>query len=329
MQKFCIDEASKGMSLEKFVRKVLNKAPLSFIYKCFRKKDIKINGHWEKEKYVLKENDIVEIFVSDQQLKDFEKKIILTKQDQISDWIIYEDKNLLILNKPRGVLVQKDDKGIEKALDQMVLEYLAFKGEYDFNSPSSFKAGPAHRLDRNTSGIVLFGKNHDTLVYLFELLKEHEQIGKHYLTLVVGDDIVDGEVNAPLRKNFDLKKVVVASKKDGAKDAKTIYHVKERFHGYSLLDVTLVTGRTHQIRVHMSYIRHHVVGDSKYGDFKVNNTFKKTFNFTDQFLHAASIHFGQLKKPLDYLSSKSFEASLPEQYLSILDCLRKDKIVQE
>lgn len=325
MVSYKINEKEANQTLEKYVRKVLKIAPLSFIYKLFRKKDVKVNGHWEKEKYILQDGDEVSIYVSDEQLKEFEKKNDYSPNETIKDWIIYEDKNILLINKPRGVLVQKDDHTNTKALDQLVIEYLIFKGEYDPLNDHGFKPGPAHRIDRNTSGIVIFGKNHQTLVYLFELLKQHELIGKHYVSLVCGQIDEDGVVEAPLRKNFDQKKVVVASAKDGGKPSKTIYHVLERFKDYTLLDLTLVTGRTHQIRAHMSYIRHHVVGDTKYGDFKANNYFKKEFNFENQFLHASELHFGHLVKPLDYLSSKSFKAELPEEYIIVLDKLREVK----
>ena len=102
-----------------------------------------------------------------------------------------------------------------------------FKGEYDPLNDNGFKPGPAHRIDRNTSGIVIFGKNHQTLVYLFELLKNHELIGKHYISLVCGVIEEDGVIEAPLRKNYDQKKVVVASTKDGGKPSKTIYHASQ------------------------------------------------------------------------------------------------------
>ena len=319
-----IGEKEAGQTLEKYVRKVLNTAPLSFIYKLFRKKDIKVNGHWEKEKFVLSTDDEVNIYITDQQLEEFNKKNNYQPNDSIKDWIIYEDKNILLINKPRGVLVQKDDHTTNKALDQLVIEYLMFKGEYDPQVDEGFKPGPAHRIDRNTSGIVIFGKNHASLVYLFELLKNHELIGKHYISLVCGKINEDGVVEAPLRKNFDEKKVVVASIKDGGKPSKTIYHVLKTFENYTLLDLTLVTGRTHQIRAHMSYIRHHVVGDTKYGDFKVNNYFKKEFGFENQFLHASEIHFGHLDKPLDNLSSKSFKADLPIEYKNIINKLEQE-----
>lgn len=323
MISYKINETESGQTLEKYVRKVLNTAPLSFIYKLFRKKDIKVNGHWEKEKYVLNTDDEISIYVTDQQLEEFKKKNDYQPNDSIKDWIIYEDKNVLLINKPRGVLVQKDDHSNDKALDQLVVEYLMFKGEYNPSKEQGFKPGPAHRIDRNTSGIVIFGKNHPSLVYLFELLKNHELIGKHYISLVCGDVLEDGVVEAPLRKNFDQKKVVVASTKDGGKPSKTIYHVLEHLNGYTLLDLTLVTGRTHQIRSHMSYIRHHVVGDTKYGDFKANNFFKKEFGFENQFLHASEIHFGHLEKPLENLSSKSFKAEMPEEYKKVIERLKE------
>ena len=323
MISFKIIDTESGQTLEKYVRKVLNTAPLSFIYKLFRKKDIKVNGHWEKEKYILNVDDEVSIYVTDSQLEEFNKKNEYQPNDSIRDWIIYEDKNIILINKPRGVLVQKDDHSSDKALDQLVIEYLMYKGEYDPQKEQGFKPGPAHRIDRNTSGIVIFGKNHASLVYLFELLKNHELIGKHYISLVCGDVEEDGVVEAPLRKNFDQKKVVVASVKDGGKPSKTIYHVLEHLNGYTLLDLTLVTGRTHQIRAHMSYIRHHVVGDTKYGDFKVNNLFKKEYGFENQFLHASELHFGKLEKPLENLSSKSFKAEMPDEYKELIEKLKE------
>ena len=324
MISFKIIDTESGQTLEKYVRKVLNTAPLSFIYKLFRKKDIKVNGHWEKEKYVLNTDDEVSVYVTDSQLEEFNKKNDYQPNDSIKNWIIYEDKNIILINKPRGVLVQKDDHSSDKALDQLVIEYLMFKGEYDPQKEQGFKPGPAHRIDRNTSGIVIFGKNHASLVYLFELLKNHELIGKHYISLVCGDVEEDGVVEAPLRKNFDQKKVVVASVKDGGKPSKTIYHVLEHLNGYTLLDLTLVTGRTHQIRAHMSYIRHHVVGDTKYGDFKVNNIFKKEYGFENQFLHASELHFGKLEKPLENLSSKSFKAEMPQEYIELINKLKEN-----
>ena len=157
-------------------------------------------------------------------IEEFKNKYNFIASDYIKPWIIYEDKNVILINKPRGVLVQKDENYNDKPLDQMVIEYMMFNNEYDPQNDLAFKPGPAHRIDRNTSGIVIFGKNHDSLAYLFELFQKHELIGKHYICLVNGDIESDGKVEAPLRKNFDTKKVVVAPLSSGAKKAETIYH---------------------------------------------------------------------------------------------------------
>lgn len=324
MQKYVISEREDGVTLEKYVRKVLNIAPLSFIYKLFRKKDVKVNHHWEGQKYVLHQKDEVEIYISDEQINEFNKKNDYTPNDQIKDWIIYEDKQILLINKPRGVIVQKGESTHQKPLDQMVIEYEMSTGEYDPSIENAFVPGPAHRLDRNTSGIIAFGKTHQALEYLFTLLKERDAIGKHYLALVSGVIDKDGFIDAPLGKDNDTNTVKVTSEEKGGKPAKTIYKVVENLGEFTLVDLTLVTGRTHQIRVHMAYIHHPLVGDAKYGDYKINNDFAKEFGFKNQFLHASEMHFGHLSEPLEYLSSRKFSAPLPNEYQIILDKLREN-----
>ena len=223
----------------------------------------------------------------------------------IKDILIYEDNNLLILNKPRGLLLQQD--GSESlSLDNIVSIYL------------NMTAMPAHRLDKDTSGICVFAKNKKTADELGKIFNDHCQIEKHYLTLVFGQIGEDGVVDAPLRKSFERKKMVVAPIKSGAKPAITKYHPVKNFKDYTLLDIELLTGRTHQIRAHMSYIRHHVVGDIKYGDYKVNNIFKREFGFENQFLHAYKLKFLDIKGPLNYLKNKEFSCSLPLELEEIL-----------
>ena len=216
------------------------------------------------------------------------------------------------------MLVQKSEAKYQKILDTLVIEYLMFKGEYDPDNELAFKPGPAHRIDRNTSGIVLFGKNNETLQYLFNLLKDRELIEKHYIALVKGVILEDGVVEAPLKKDMETGKVIVDSIKDGAKKAKTIYHVLKNYSNYTLLDLTLVTGRTHQIRVHMQYINHPLVGDNKYGDFEINKIFEQLYGFKNQFLHANDVTFGFMEKPLEKLRNQTFEADLPEELVKLL-----------
>ena len=324
MREFIINDSENGLTLEKYLFKVLPAAPLSFIYKLFRKKDIKVNGHHEDKKYRLSANEVVAIYITDAQFDEFQKEKELSPNLKIRDWIIYEDKNVLFVNKPRGLLVQKSAPN-DESLDQLVIEYLMATNQYNPNKELGFIPGPAHRLDRNTSGIVAFGKNHDTLTILFDLFKNHDLINKHYLALVVGNVEKDKDtITAPLKKDEKNNKVVVA--KDG-KTAKTVYKVIKRYNGYTLLDVTLLTGRTHQIRVHMSYINHPVVGDSKYGDFEANREFKNKYHFANQFLHAYTIGFGDLKEPLTNLSRKEFTAEPREEIANILTML--DNITEE
>ena len=229
----------------------------------------------------------------------------------IKSIIIYEDDNLVIINKPRGLLFQQDIDPSHLSLDNLVSKYL------------NKTAMPVHRLDKDTSGICVFAKNNKTAEEMGKIFNDHSQIEKHYLTLVAGQITEDGVVDAPLRKSFERKKMVVAPLKSGAKSAITKYHPIKNFKEYTLLDISLLTGRTHQIRAHMSYIRHHVVGDIKYGDYKINNIFKREFGFENQFLHAFKLRFLDLKGPLNYLKNKEFSVDLPPELQEILKKLDK------
>ena len=209
MQKFVVSSSESGQTLEKYVKKVLKDAPLSFVYKLFRKKDVKVNGHWEKEKYIISEGEEITVYITDQQLEEFKKKVKETKIENISSWIVYEDKNILIINKPRGVMVQKGESE-DSALDEMVISYLVNKGEYDPNKDLGYTPAPSHRLDRNTAGLVVFGKNIQTLRYLSKIMQDKVLIEKKYITLVVGLTPKSGEINFPLEKNSKTGRVYVS-----------------------------------------------------------------------------------------------------------------------
>lgn len=314
MKTFTVSSNESGQTLEKYVRKVLKDAPLSFIYKLFRKKDIKVNGHWEKEKYVISEGEEVSIYITDSQLDEFVKKNKEHELVNISSWIVYEDDNILIINKPRGVIVQKDD-GDTTPLDEMVLSYLIEKGEYDPSKDLGYTPAPSHRLDRNTAGLVVFGKNIATLRYLSKIMQDKSLIEKKYLALVVGEVNGKGEINSPLEKNSKTGRVRVS---ENGKPAITRYQSIRVLDGFSLLEVTLLTGRTHQIRVHLSSINHPVVGDSKYGDYQVNKEIENKYGFKNQFLVSYSLKFNKLDEPLKYLSNKSFNIDLPKELNDLL-----------
>ena len=224
----------------------------------------------------------------------------------IKSIIIYEDDNFVIINKPRGLLLQQDGNSDHPSLDVLVSSYL------------NKTAMPVHRLDKDTSGICVFAKTNKAAEEMSKVFSEHSQIEKHYLTLVGGVLTEEGLIGAPLRRSYEKKKMIVAPLRSGAKPALTKYKVIKNFKEYTLLDVELLTGRTHQIRAHMSYIRHHVVGDTKYGDYKINNKFSHEFAFENQFLHAYKLKFLDLKGPLNYLKNREFSCNLPPELEEIL-----------
>lgn len=303
--------------VDKYVKKYLNEAPLSFIYKLFRKKDVKINKHWVKENHILQEGDELVIYINDDQLKEFNKPKEITKTD-FPHKIIYEDENILVVDKPRGLLVHGDDNEKSLTLANEVANYLYFKGEYNPNE-KGFIPAPAHRLDRNTSGLVMFAKNLPSLQKLEELFKDKDQITKQYLALVKGHFEGKREIDSPLLK--DEKTGQVRISKYG-KSAVTIAEKVDFYGDFTLIKVKILTGRTHQIRVHLASIGYPVVGDSKYGDFKVNKDFKDNHRFENQFLHAYNILLGVIDGHLNYLSHKSFTSSLPKEEQQILDSLK-------
>lgn len=309
--------------VDKYVRKYLNNAPLSFIYRLFRKKDIKINGHWVDIAYILKADDVLRIYATDQQIKELAQPRKISAAPQLNS-IVYEDNNILIADKDKGLLVNGEEDDKSYTLADQVISYLIAKGEYDPEATKGFIPAPAHRLDRNTSGLVVFAKNLPALQELEEMFKSRQGIDKRYLALVVGNVTNDQIIDLPLRKDAEAKLVKVDKLANGALEAKTEIHVRERYGKYTLLDVHLLTGRTHQIRVHMQAIGHPVVGDAKYGDFKENRVFKDRFKYDSQFLHAFLLSFALKDGLLRYLDGRIFESPLPEKEKAVIDIIKKE-----
>ena len=308
MKEIVITKDKSNQRADKFVRRFLNDAPLSFIYKIFRKKDVKVNNHRIKENYILQENDVLKIFVTDTQLSEFNnpKKI---EDIKLNFGIVYEDENILIANKPKGLLIHGDESEKRTTLSNMVLSYLYKKGEYK-NNLEGFIPSPCHRLDRNTSGLVIFGKNVISSQIIMNLFKEHTNIIKTYYALLDGKVEESGKIEAPLLKDEKTGFVKVQSISKGAKRATTSYKLVQFEKNMSLVEATLITGRTHQLRVHFSYINHPIIGDQKYGNFDVNKKFDSKFNYHYQFLHAYKLEFKNVPFELSYLNGKTFVAPL-------------------
>lgn len=314
-----INKLSENQRVDKYIRKMLSEAPLSFIYKMFRKKDIKVNGKKVEGSYILKDGDKLHIYITESMLNKFANKPQLKKVKPNLN-VIYEDDNICIVNKPKGLIVHSDEKEQRITLQNIFLNYLQFKGEYNLEKLDGFVPSPAHRLDRNTSGIVILAKNLMAMKELYELFKEKNEVKKTYILLAYeGKHINDvGEINLPLKKDDKTGIVSVCSTDRGGKEAKTCYKIINRYGRYILLEAELITGRTHQLRVHFASIGCPIIGDGKYGNFKINDEFLKLYGLKNQFLHAYSFEFLNISGNLSYLSQRKFFAKLPEVLGNVL-----------
>lgn len=320
---YTITDKDCNQRIDKFLKRMLKDAPVSFIYKMFRQKDVKVNGKKAKIDYIVKTGDVIDIYLKEDLLNQFHKEALL-RPVKADFPIIYEDENILVVDKPKGLLVHGDEGEKRITLQNMVLNYLKDKGEWEPDSLTGFIPSPAHRLDRNTAGIVIFGKNLPALQELLTLFRERDQIEKKYTLLVRGITSERGEINYPLIKDSTKKMVKVGTIAKGAKPALTRFHrLKAYPSGFSLVEAELLTGRTHQLRVHFAAIGHPIVGDSKYGDFKVNESFEKLYGLKNQFLHASYFKFDEIPGVLSYLSGKSFNSALSEKEQKIIDSISR------
>lgn len=317
MKKIVIKENDANQRIDKYLKKLLCNAPSNFIYKMFRKKDIKINGKKVNEKYILQKDDILEMFLYDDKFNEF------TKEKDIYDLkrefkVLYEDQNILIVDKPVGLLVHEDAKENVNTLSHQVLSYLKEKGELDVGRESTFTPGPVHRLDRNTSGIVIFGKTLAALQDLNEMMKKRHHIEKSYMTICKGKLTKQQELVGYVKKIDNEDRVRFVKKDD--KDAlmmKTIVKPIRTTNDFSLVEVKIITGRMHQIRIHLSSIDHPVIGDRKYGDFALNKQMKQQFGLNNQLLHAYKINFVDPFGSLSYLKGKIIICPKPTQFKKI------------
>ncbi|ONI47265.1 hypothetical protein AN644_01015 [Candidatus Epulonipiscium fishelsonii] len=226
--------------------------------------------------------------------------------------MIYEDENVLIVNKPLGLLTQKDYTN-EVSLAEQVASYFY----NDYKDTRGFKPAPCNRLDRNTAGIVLVGKNLLATQAINEMLK-NKYILKYYIA------IVKGRLTSPItlkgyhiKDNFSNKVTILDEPIAGAKAVETRITPLQIKDNYTLVDINLVTGKTHQIRAHLSHIDHPIIGDIKYGDKNINNYFKKKYNLNHQFLFAYKIKIDIALHPLEYLEERVFIVGAPSLYTQI------------
>lgn len=303
-----------GQRLDKFLRKYLKDVPLSAIFKALRKGDIRVNGVKKKENYPLELGDIIEIRYL--QSKQEKKADTFMKVNSSGLMITYEDENILVVEKWPGVLVHPDQRGVEPSLTDYVLSYLNGKGDYLPEKEKTFTPAPCNRLDRNTSGVVIFGKNFESLRTMNEMIREG-YVKKYYNALVkvkIKDGIYKGYIskdeNENISKVFDEKR---PNTKEIAMEVKTV----QTNGAYSLLEIDLITGRSHQIRAHLSHLGNPIIGDFKYGDKKLNSFFDNKFGLNYQFLYAYKLIFKKANGKLEYLNNKTVAEALPPMFKKI------------
>ncbi|WP_426349606.1 RluA family pseudouridine synthase [Alloiococcus sp. CFN-8] len=304
-----------GQRLDKFLRKLLKDVPLSAIYKTLRKGDVKINGSKKKEKYVLELGDVVEIRDITTTASNKKKVVNFQKVDPSHLKIIFEDENLLILEKWPNVLVHGDKKG-EITLTDFALSYLNDKGDYLPEQEVTFTPAPCNRLDRNTSGMVLFGKNFEALKQLNEMIRERK-IKKYYMALVKGK-MQSGTYEAFIMKDSEnnISKIYdeeVPMSKKIAMEVKLI----QTDALYSLIEIDLITGRSHQLRAHLAHLGYPIIGDQKYGERKVNEFFINKYGLNYQFLYAYKLIFRNCTEKFQYMENKTVAEALPPIFKKI------------
>lgn len=293
-----------GQRLDKFLSKAVKGLPKSLMYKFIRTKKIKVNRARTEQSYMLSEGDEIQLFIKDEFFENPESDVGALETIKPKIEVVYEDDNIILCNKRPGVLVHEDKDGKENTLIMHIQAYLCQKGEYDPQNEQSFAPALCNRIDRNTGGIVIAAKNAEALRVMNEKIRDNE-LSKFYMCAVHG---YVKEESATLRgwlkKNSRDNTVEVSDARfTGAKEIITKYKVISRRQDRTLLEVELVTGRTHQIRAHMSHIGHPLLGDGKYG---VNKDDRKD-GYKYQALYAYRLRFDF--KPdgdtiLDYLKGK-------------------------
>ncbi len=327
MKQIIVNKNEAGQRMDKLLAKYLNKASSGFIYKMLRKKNITLNGKKAEGRELLISGDEIKIFLSDETFEKFSEKKKpkpLPMKNAIILDIVYEDENILLINKPSGLLSQKAvDADI--SINEYCLDYLLKSGQLSSEELNSFTPSICNRLDRNTSGLIIFAK---TLIAAqqLSLAFKNRTIHKYYQCIVAADLKREQYLKGYLYKNEHTNKVTVYSERpaDTTTDAQEISPIETKYiplqniGKLTLLEVELLTGKTHQIRAHLASIGAPIIGDSKYGNKEINRYYKENYSIQSQLLHAYRIQMPELTGELTDLSGKTFTIDLPEQFKSIL-----------
>lgn len=326
MLKIKVTQNEAGQRLDKLLAKRLSLAPKSFFYKMLRKKNIKLNGRRAGGSEKLQIGDEVTLFLSEETIAKFSEA---KEQEGRPDWkramekkvrldIIYEDTHVLLLDKPAGMLSQKA-KPQDLSLNEYMTAYLFQSGALTEEEYLHFHPSICNRLDRNTSGLVAAGKTLPALQELSEMFRARS-MAKYYLTVVKGRVLEEQDIKGYLWKDEAVNRVTVWKElpRDRAvgdgqepQPIETKYRPLAVGDGCTLLEVHLITGRTHQIRAHLASMGYPVAGDGKYGDMRFNDKLRKRYGIQAQVLHAWRMEFPDCPGVLAGLSGRTFSAPVP------------------
>lgn len=294
MKEFVISKQNEGQRFDKYLFRIIGNGGMSFIFKMLRKKNFVLNDKKATGKEILKAGDIIKLYISDDTFdkfkSDIKNDVNIDKDKNIFDLkenIVYEDGDILLINKPINILSQKANKN-DISINEYIIDYLINKNEITNESLIDYKPSAINRLDRNTTGIILACKNLKSARVLSESLRDRT-IKKYYKCIVDGEFNINGNYEGFITKDSVTNKVTITDKKLNEESSliKTEYKLLEYNGKSTLLEVHLITGKPHQIRAHLSYLGFPILGDSKYGNVRLN----KELNLKSQMLHSYKLVF--------------------------------------
>ena len=308
MRELVVKKNDANQRLDKFLLKKFKTMPKKMAYMYIRKKCVKVNGKKATPEVMLKENDLLTFYIKDEFFDNIQEENYESLKAPKNLKIIYEDENIILLDKKPGVIVHQDKSYHFDCLLLRLQHYLYDNGEYNPKEENCFAPALVNRIDRNTGGIVIGAKNAESLRILNQKMKDRE-LHKFYLCLLINKPKKDNAILSDyLIKNEKTNKVtVLRNEKQGAKKILTKYSVLETNNNLTLCEVELLTGRTHQIRAHMSSIGCPILGDNKYGNKKLN----QKYSLSKQCLYSYKLAFDFTTDSgiLSYLDKKDFSTN--------------------